>query len=122
MAPIGGKLKDNGGGLIYPMINNVESPYTIVTFYFDVRGHMTLVKCNKFEVPTEDNPSFKIPPNFYLFVDIYYPGVCAFSDDVFSLIFVGTTCSLYPEFKHNLYKKHKCTAKASMSTYYKDQI
>lgn len=107
MAPTGVKLKQNGGGLVYPMINNSESHVTLVTFYFDAEGNATLVKCNKFEVPKENNPSFPLPPEFYLFVDIYYP---------------GTTCSLYGDFKHDLYNKHKCKAKASFSTYYADQI
>jgi hypothetical protein len=122
MVPTGTMLKLNGGGLVYPMINNIESPVTLVTFYFDAQGKVTLVKCNKFDVPKENNPSYQLPPEFYLFVDIYYPGRIIELLPISDPYYLGTTCTLYGDFKYDLYKKYKCYTKAEMSIYYKDQI
>jgi hypothetical protein len=77
----GHKLKDLGGSIAYPMVNNYATNYTILTFLFDAKGTMSLVKCNKIRVDRKKLLSYEIPREFYLYVDIYYRGMISLEFD-----------------------------------------
>jgi hypothetical protein len=92
------RLRELGGTIAYPMVNNQTSSTTVMTFQFDAtRGTIALVKCNKFKVDRTNLLSFEIPREFYLFVDIYCPGIII-SFDCFISHFFSHFSSVFSSF------------------------